>query len=227
MVEPDPPGRLAGMLLIEEGHGHPVGDGIEEGDLEPFALARPLALVERRENGPMGVHAGRHVDQRDAHPARRLGPAGDGGEAAFRLDQKVVCLHVAIGPRFAVAADVATDQARIARAHLGAAYARARSRAGCQVLDEDVRPANHVAQDREIVGRLDVQLDRFLAPVEPDEIGALALGDGVVAAREVAARALDLDHPGARVGEPRRAKGRRHRRFERHDQQPVQRAWHQ
>ena len=63
--------------------------------------------------------------------------------------------------------------------------------------------------------RAEIEHHRFLAAIEPDEIGALAVDMVVVMAREIAFRALDLDHARARVGEPAGRLRRRHRLFER------------
>ena len=52
---------------------------------------------------------------------------------------------------------------------------------------------------------LEVEDERFLAAVEPHEIGALAVHVSVVAAGEIALRAFDLDDAGARVGEAARS----------------------
>ena len=58
------------------------------------------------------------------------------------------------------------------------------------------------AEQRPVGGVLEVELDAFLAAVEPDEVGGLAVYGRVVAAGEVAcAGPLDLDHARAEVGE--------------------------
>ena len=57
-------------------------------------------------------------------------------------------------------------------------------------------------------GVLDVEDDRFLAAVEPDEPGALAIHHMIVKPREIALRPLDLDDARARVGEPAGGEGR-------------------
>ena len=69
----------------------------------------------------------------------------------------------------------------------------------------------------------EVEDDRLLAAIEPDEIGALAARELVVAAREVALRPLDLDHARAGIREPARAGRRRDRLFERHDEEAFER----
>ena len=62
----------------------------------------------------------------------------------------------------------------------------------------------------------------FLAAIEPDEIGALAARQPVIAAREVALGPLDLDHARARIGEPARAGRRRDRLLERDDEKAFE-----
>src|SRR5262249_8492252 len=59
----------------------------------------------------------------------------------------------------------------------------------------------------------------FLAAVEPDEIGALAVDDIIIAARKIAFRPLDLDDACTCVGEPARTHRRRHRLLERNDEE--------
>ena len=51
-------------------------------------------------------------------------------------------------------------------------------------------------------GLREIEHDRFLAAVEPDEIRALAVHDVIVVAREIALRPLDLDDARAGVGQP-------------------------
>ena len=70
------------------------------------------------------------------------------------------------------------------------------------------------------VGRvLDVGDQALLAAVQPDEIAGQAVGRLVVAAREVAFRALDLDDARAGIGEAGAAIRRGDRLFERDDEQ--------
>ncbi len=51
--------------------------------------------------------------------------------------------------------------------------------------------------------------------------------DLIILARKIAALPFDFDDPRAGVGEPRSAKRRRDRLFERDDQNAVERAGHQ
>lgn len=81
-----------------------------------------------------------------------------------------------------------------------------------QVLHEDVGAGEEFLQDLPALGRLEVEADRLLGAVEPDEVTGLAVDSRVVPPGEVAAAgALDLDHPRAQVGQlPGRVR-RRHR----------------
>jgi hypothetical protein len=66
-------------------------------------------------------------------------------------------------------------------------------------LHENVGLAEHGAQQLGVLGFLDVEDDRFLAAIQPDEIGALAMRHRIVTAREIAGGPFDLDHARARV----------------------------
>ena len=104
--------------------------------------------------------------------------------------------------------------------------AELRDRAGLEVLHEHVGLREHRGEQRLVVGLREIEDDQLLAAVEPDEIGALAVRDVVVAAREVALRALDLDDARAGIGEPAGAHRRGHGLFERDDQQAFEREGH-
>ena len=73
---------------------------------------------------------------------------------------------------------------------------------------------------------LEVERDRLLAAVQPDEIAGEAVHIAVIAAREIALGPLDLDDPRAGIGQPRRAIGGGHRLLDAHHQQAVQRSAH-
>ena len=112
-------------------------------------------------------------------------------------------------------------------------------RAGLEVLHEHVGLGEERREHRLVLVAREVEHQRLLAAVEPDEIGALAVTLGgiraftpvlfrktfarsrqlVVAAREVALGPLDLDHARAGVGEAAGAHRRRHRLLERNHQQ--------
>ena len=115
-------------------------------------------------------------------------------------------------------------------------------RAGLEVLHEHVGLGEHRRQHGLVVIARKIEHQRFLAAVEPDEIGALAVTLGgiraftpvllrnklprsrqlVVAAGEVALGPLDLDHARAGIGEAAGAHRRRHRLLERNNEKTGQ-----
>ena len=67
---------------------------VEQGHLDPLALARAVAMVQGGEDRHRGVQAGEHVDDRDAGLGR-LVRAGDAHQPAHRLHEQVVAGQVA------------------------------------------------------------------------------------------------------------------------------------
>src|SRR5262249_50731108 len=63
---------------------------------------------------------------------------------------------------------------------------------------EHVRLRQHGFEQSFVLGFAEIEHDRLLAAIEPDEIGALAVDDMIVVACEIALGSFDLDH--ARTG---------------------------
>ena len=82
-------------------------------------------------------------------------------------------------------------------------------RARLEVLDEHVGLGQHRGEQCLVGGVVEIEHRGFLAAVEPDEIGAFAMHQIVVAAGEIALRPLDLDDARPRIGKPAGAHGRR------------------
>jgi hypothetical protein len=213
----------AGALEVKQRHVHPVRHAVEQRDGNALAAPGDAALDQRLQHGGVRHGAAGDVADGEADAPRPLGAAGDGGEAGLRLHQEVVGLHRGVFALLAVAGDVHGDQARMARAQLGAAEAGSAHGAGGKVLDEDIRLGEDTLQQRLVVGRLDVEAEALLAAVQPDEIGGQAVAGGVVLAREVALGALQLDDARPCVGEFGGAGGRGHRLFHRDDEQALER----
>jgi hypothetical protein len=72
-----------------------------------------------------------------------------------------------------------------------------------------------------------VEDNRSLAAVEPDEIGALALRQRVIAACEIALRPFDLDDARTGVREAASAQRGRHRLIHRNNEQAFEGECHQ
>jgi len=156
----------------------------------------------------------------------RVGAAGDGGEPGFGLHQHVVGLACRVGAVLAVAGDRADHEAGMRAPQRVEREAELGDGAGLEVLHEHVGLGEHRREQRLVVFAREIEHQRFLAAVEPDEIRALAgamtvagFRQLVVVAREVALGPLDLDHARPGVGEPASAHGRRHRLLQRHHQQ--------
>jgi hypothetical protein len=93
-------------------------------------------------------------------------------------------------------------------------------------LHEHVGPRDHGREQRLVFAPREVEHDRFLAAIEPDEIGALAMDDMIVLPREVSLRPLDLDDTRAGIGHSAGALRRRHRLLERDDEDAFERKRH-
>ena len=91
-------------------------------------------------------------------------------------------------------------------------------RAGLQVLHEHVGLGEDRLEQPSVLGPGQVRDHRLLAAVEPDEMRALPVDDGVVVAREIALGALELDHPRARVRQLAARERRGHRLVQREDE---------
>ena len=98
------------------------------------------------------------------------------------------------------------------------AEAQASGRAWREVLDEHVCLGNEGVQPGLFLVSAQVERDRLLAPIDPDEVRRFAEHGGVIAAREVAFGTLDLDHASTGVGQTAGAVGRCHGLFERDDE---------
>src|SRR5919197_3374668 len=178
-----------------------------------LALARALAVRERRANRDRGVHAGDDVGDRHAgalrSAARRvIGLAGDAHHPTHALDHEVVPRTLAIRARVAKPRDRAVDEPRVELTYLLIPEPVAREVAVLVVLNEDVRTLGELARDGVTLRRRDVERDRLLAAVGGGVIGRVlriavrAVLDprGAKGARIISAsRALDLDHLGTQV----------------------------
>ena len=78
-----------------------------------------------------------------------------------------------------------------------------------QVLYEDVGARQQLVQDRRCLRPLEIERQRLLRPIQPDEMARHAVDRRVVGSGEIATgRPLDFDDPGAEIGEmPCRKRG--------------------
>src|SRR5262249_19100765 len=86
--------------------------------------------------------------------------------------------------------------------------------------------AGHSFEQCFVFGPGEIEHNRLLTAIKPDEIGTLAMDDVIVVAREIAFGALDLDYARAGIGETACALRRRHRLLDRDNQNSGERKSH-
>jgi len=118
------------------------------------------------------------------------------------LHQQVVGLLRCVRTRRSVAAQAADDQPWMPDSKVFRAESETIGGSRREVLHEDIGARE---QAREYVlrfGAFQIERQRFLRPVQPDEMARQPVHGGVVPAREVSVdRPLDLDDPRAEIGE--------------------------
>ena len=98
--------------------------------------------------------------------------------------------------------------------------ARAIQSARGEILNEDVRAPKHGAEDGKVGRLLEIEGNGFLALVQPDKVGALAMDSGVIVPREVSpGRLFDFDHSCPGFCEPRSGIRRSDSLFNRNDEE--------
>ena len=126
------------------------------------------------------------------------------------MEQQVVRLFVAVWACGAVTRDAAHDQARVALPQGVDTQPKPFHCARRQVLNEDVGRGEQPFEDRWRLLVLEVQRQRLLGAVQPDEVAGQAAHGRVVATRKVADLwPLDLDHARAKIGQLASRKRRR------------------
>ena len=183
---------------------HERGHILEHRNLDRLAFSAPLAMKERHQD---------HLDRDQAHGlvrhdhrqvARLAGCAVvERRDPRGTLDDRIVGGLTAITPVLAEAEHATVDHLRIDRLHVVVRKLHARHRVRPHVPDEHVRLRGELHQ-RVVAGcLLQVEHDRALVPVQMQELRAHAGRNAEAADRasEIPARAFDLDHIGAVVGE--------------------------
>ena len=155
------------------------------------------------------------------------GGTGDRDEAGLGLDQHVVGLALLELAAHPESRYPDRDEFGPLRTQFVRPQTQTVCRPGGEILDEDVGTVDQTAHDRTALRGLEVDRDRLLAAVEPDEMRPGAVHDVVVTAREVAAvDAFHLDHPRAEVGEIAGGQRRCNRLLDGDDGESLQRQAH-
>ncbi|MCY1220412.1 hypothetical protein D9M72_324230 [compost metagenome] len=210
---------LAGHALGDDRRGTDRHHRVEQRHVDMLALAGAFRMAQRGQHRHRGIHAGEHVDHRDADLLRPaagqvVALAGDAHQAAEALEDEVVAGLVRARPGLAVARDRAVDDGRVDGLEAFIVQPVALQVADLVVLQHDLRPGRQFVHDRLPFRAGDIQRHRLLAAVGAGKVGGVArrlavrIGQpgrpprtGVVAG----AGALHLDDLGPQVGQVLRA----------------------
>ena len=204
----EPRAEEAGQVIC-----HVAECGLVERHVHLATGARPLALVQRRQDRHRRPHPRALVDE--GHARAHPGPAGLAGDAddpAGGLCEGVVARSVAPRTRSPERADRAVDEPGVPFAQLFCAQPALGGEPGPQALHEHVRPSTSRSSTSR-PRRRSMQTDRLPAFIARKSAPSPAQNGGPQAAGLVAAAGrLDLDHVGAqRRPAPRCSTGRRAR----------------
>ena len=188
-----------------------IPDSADESRLTSTCCPRPVRWrsCSADEHADGGVEPGQHVEDGDAGPeGLAVGVAGEAHQPADGLHDQVVAGELRALLAAAEAADRGVDDAGVGRRDGGVVEPEPRQGAGAEVLQHDVGAGDQLARDREVVGVLEVEGDRPLVAVDPEEVRRHAVAHrGLPGAGVVALRALDLDHLGTEVAHQHRGVG--------------------
>ena len=196
------PGRQVVHALV----GQPGHVGVQHADIDLLADACRVTMADRRQDADAAVQPGEQVGHRHAHLLRLpVRFAGQTHHPAHALDQAVIARARRIRAGLPEAGDRAIDQLRKLRVQLLIAQAVLGQRPDLEVLHQDVALCDQLQRQFLAFRRRDIQRDRALVAVHPDEIGALLRARhhrrGEAASVVARSRLFDLDHVGTQIAE--------------------------
>ena len=208
-------GHVARGQIIEANIGKPGDLGIEQGEIDVLALARPVAVTEGGQDRGGRIHPAHDVGDSDPHfEGRPIGLACHTHDPAQALGQHVVAGARRVGTRLPEASDGAIDEARVFSGQILVGEAVFGHVPDLEILHHDVAFGDQPARQR--LARLprDVDGERALVAVRAEVIGAflrilavlgLDVGRAPFAGVVAGAGPLDLDHIGAQITQELRA----------------------
>jgi hypothetical protein len=199
---PDRLELLPRVQHLVEREPHHLRHHVQHRDWYDRAPAGPFPFVQGGEHAGVGVQGCADVGDRYAGLGRLPRAPGDRAGSALGLHEQVIGALVVERTAPAVAGDVDHDQPRVARGeHLGREPETA-ERTGSEVADQDIGALEQGGEHVEVRRLGQVEGRGLLAVVQPHEMGGHAPDHAVVVPGRVAgSRLLDLDHPGAEVGQ--------------------------
>ena len=218
VIGPAPGRRRSAVPRIVRRGLHPFAQRVEQRHVHGCPAAGRRAGEERGQDAGVRVHAGGDIRDGNASLGGMFFGPGDGKQSDLALNQQVVRLLVRIGARRSITGKRADNQLRITRPEMAGTRPETIRRARGKILDEDVRAIEQPRQDLRAFRSFEIQRQRFLRAIQPDEIARHPSDGRVVAASEVAAIGpLDFDDAGAQVGKVTRRQWRRDSLLERDD----------
>ena len=174
----DARGRLAGGKVVHRLIAEESDAAVEQRNVDPLSLARHCAIGQRRTDRDGGVHAGGHVDDRDADALRpaaghTISFAGDAHQSTHALRHEIVAGPVLVRTGLAETGDRAVDQSRVGFGQIVITQAVSRQITYLVVLDQHIDVLRQLAHQLLPFGLAQVHRDRFLAAIGGAEIGAL------------------------------------------------------
>ena len=177
----------------------------EQVDVDPLALARAVAMLQRRQDPDAQVQSGELVGDRRAEEQRRIVTAArQPHRAGERLHQVVLPGARGIRTGAPVAGRGCIDEPRVARAECVVAQAGAVHHAGAEVLHDHVGEIHQLEDSLEVAWILEVDLHTALVAVEGEEgigLAVRACGEDAPLPHPLAVLLLELDHVGAEVAQ--------------------------
>ena len=172
----DAPLHPAGGQIVVVVEAHQRDAAFQHGDVDERALAAAMPTQQRRVDGRASDHRRAGVRHREANPRRLLWSAGGQHHAGFALNQVVVGRPVARRPALPVAGDGAVDEVRLHRAQGLVADAQSIGRARAHVVQRDVGAGNEGMHRLQPGRALQIDGQRALVGVLPQERRRQALG---------------------------------------------------
>ena len=176
---------------------------LEHRDVNELALSVAVPCAQGTEGGDRRVERGGKIGDRhaDFHGRPAL-LAGHAHEPTLRLDDDVERRPIGVRSVQAPSGHGHVHQTRIAVQKISRGETQVVHRARAQVLDDHVGGPDEEREQLSSGLALEIDRDRALVAVEPSEVRALAVRDGLEHSGEIsAARALHLDHIGPEIGE--------------------------
>ena len=192
----------ASVPRVVRGIAHPFSERLEKRHFDGASPPPSSGASRARPGFPNTRTSPPRYPRRRSRRARGLFRAGDGDEPRLRLDEKVIGLPVPIGAARTVPRYLAGDQVRRAVPESKGSEAEPLERSRAQIREEHIRAIDELLENAPSFLGLQIERERFLRPIQPDEVARHSANRLVVVAGEVTrSGTLDLDDASPEVRE--------------------------